>query len=459
MAKFKLSDTEDTIVGTADDDLIRGGAGTLQTQDTIDGGAGFDTLVADAEQNGAQAPTIIDVEDIFVDTGGLPFDISNIEGAERIISDGASIVIEPVDTEDLSTRFGAEDVGSGTVKIQFADGALESPDDTLKLESIGSNVTFTSDSEFDSTNDGEQNATEDRLRVENIDLVLSGKENQVDISDFTRIETLTLSGDATSKIFVDSPELTLIDASATTGGITVTSDIANDQTVLGGSGDDDIKTGSGSDTIETGDGDDIVNAGGGDNDVTTGDGKDEIFTEQGDDVIDAGRKDDFISSGSGDDVIRGGQGNDEIIAGDGADVIYGGDNEDDIRGQGGDDIIYDGRNEDVVRGGGDNDTFFAGQGDDEFIGGGGVDEFVFTMDKFGSDEVTDFTLTSTAETNDKVTFTYEGEVVTLQSQEEFENFVDSNPDDTDFDANTDTIFIDADFGNITLQVSDADFLL
>lgn len=447
MAEFTLTGSEDTIVGSSRNDQINGGPGTLQTQDTIDGGGGFDTLVADAEQNGAQAPTITNVEDIFVDTGGLAFDISNIVGTERIISDNASATFVGINQEDLSVRFGARSVGSGTVTLDFADGALTATDTLVKLEATDSNVTFKPETDIEAG------------RIELIDLVVSGAENQVDLSAFPSIEELTISGEATSKIVVDSSELELIDASETTGGVTLTSDIAGDQTVLGGSGDDDFKTGAGNDTIVTAQGDDVVNAGGGDNKVTTGNGADEVFTEQGNDDIDTGRGTDFVSAGSGDDVIRTGRGDDEVLAGDGADIVYGGSGDDDIRGQGGADTIYDGKGNDIVRGGGDNDTFYAGKGDDEFIGGGGVDQFIFTEDKFNNDVVSDFTLTETTSTNDVLIFSYEGTVRRLQSQEEFEMFVDNNPKDTSFDANTDTISIDTDLGQITLQVSDADFLL
>ncbi len=458
MAMFTLTRRTDSISGTSDDDEITGGAATLQSSDTIDGGAGSDTLRAETEQNGIQAPTISRVEDIFIDTGGLGFDISNISGAERIITMSASLILEPIETEDLQIRFGAENVGSGTVKIQFVDGALEGASDVLNLEAIDSNVTFTSDSLFDSTADGEQNQTEDRLRIEEIDLVLSGSDNQVDISDFTRIETLVLSGDATSDVVVDSTELSFVDASQTTGGVTLTSDIAGDQSVLGGSGDDDLKTGSGNDTIEAGRGADDINAGSGNNDIFAGAGADEIFSEQGNDRIFAGNGNDFISSGSGEDTIFGGRGRDEIVAGDGADTIFGGRGADDIRGQGGQDRIFDGAGNDIVRAGSDNDTILAGRGNDEFIGGGGVDEFRFFGSNLGEDVVSDFALTSDTATNDIVAFQFNGTSQTLQSQEEFEDFVDANPDRTSFDTNTDEIVIEADGGEITLVVSDADFL-
>ena len=458
MATFELSENADSITGTANDDLIRGGANTLQTADTVNGNGGLDRLVAGVVQNGVQAPTITDVETLFLDTGGLPFDISNVSGAERIFADVASITLRSIETADLSTRFGAFGVMSGTVKLQFADGALEADDDVLLLQANDSNVTFTSNSFFDSTNDGEMNQTADRLRVENINLVLGGAENQVDISDFTALQSLHLFGPASSKIFIDAPTLQRVDARNTTGGVEITNDSAGNQTFVGGSGNDDFKTGSGNDVLRGMDGDDVLTAGGGDNLVYAGDGNDQVTSEQGSDRINAGAGDDFVSSGSGDDVLIGGAGNDELVAGDGADFIYGNAGNDDIRGQGGADTIYDNIGDDVVRAGGDNDTIVAGAGTDEFWGGGGVDTFRFSGG-FGEDTVKDFTLTSSTSTNDIVEFTANGTQHTLQSQNDFETFEMNNPDRVSVDSNRDIVTIEADTGTIILEVSDADFLV
>ena len=460
MAQFTITTSLDDVPGTQSNDVIRGGAGTLQSFDRIDGSGGFDRLIADVEQNGVQDPTISNVEHIFLDTGGQAFSIANISGATRILTNGPSIILESIEQDDLTTEFGGREVESGTVNLRFEDGALEGGSDVLRLVAINSNVTFTSDSVYDSPG-GAMNQTEDAKRVEGIALRLGpgDGDNQVDISAFTDIKVLKLRGDATSKVTLDAPELQRINAEDTTGGITLTNDIAGDQIVLGGSGNDDFKTGSGDDTIRGGEGDDVITAGGGNNVVIGGRGDDEITSEQGDDKIVGGGGRDIISSGSGDDMISGGFGNDEITAGDGADTIRGGRNDDMIMGQGGADTIYDGMGNDTADGGSDNDTFFAGMGDDTFTGAGGVDTFNFTQTDFGTDEVTDFTLTSDAATNDIVVFDAFEVERTLQSQEDFQTFADENPSIVTVDGNTDTVTIDADEGTIILQVSDADFLL
>ena len=467
MATFNLTTGIDTITGTAANDEFEGRNGnTLQTGDVIDGGAGSDFLVANTDRNGTPAPTISNVEYVWLTTGGQPVSLRDVSGVNYLATERSSIVLEDVGADDLSTRFSARLVESGTVQLRFEGGALEAPNDTLNLRSVASNVTFTSDSTFDSTADGEQNRTEDALRIEAVSLQLLGGrpqaefDNQVDLSDFRAITELTLFGRANSKVTIDSPELETIDARFTTGGVTVTSDIAGDQTVFGGTGDDDFKTGAGNDTVKLGAGDDILMAGGGDNTVFGGAGDDEITSEQGRDRIWSGEGDDTINSGSGDDLIRGGAGADEIMAGDGADNAAGGDGDDVIDGQGGADRLSDGAGNDRVRGGSDNDILFMGQGDDTFLGEGGEDTFIFRGTDLGSDVVEDFTLTGNAATNDTVFFDFEGSLVRLTSQQEFEDFFDANreSDRVSVDQGTSTFTVLADGGTLELNVTDTDFL-
>ena len=463
MATFNLTSQADSITGTAADDIINGGTAALQSVDVIDGGAGRDKLDSGTDPNGTQAPRISDVENIVLDTAGLPFSLANVSGARLISTDQASIIYEDVGQPELAYTYGALGVQSGTVDFRFVDGSLEGDDDTLSLFSDSSNVTFTSGSSFDSPG-GPMNQTEDALRIENIDLVLRGPQgqaqfaNQVDLSAFANLETLTLAGPSKSKVVVDSPELAQVDARATSGGITLTSDTATDQTILGGSGDDDFKTGAGNDTIEAAGGDNVVNAGGGDNTVSARDGNDEITTEGGADTINSGAGDDVIDSGSGRDEINAGGGNDEVVAGDQTDVVRGNAGDDTLRGGGGDDLLFDGRGNDAVFGGGDDDLFLAGMGDDTFNGGGGVDTFAFRSANYGTDTVEDFTLTSNGETNDRVVFKYQGQTERLQTQADFEIFDRQNPNALTVDNSTSTITIDGDGGTIILQASDTDFL-
>ena len=464
MATFNLSPSPDDITGTASGDLFQGGSADLQTLDVIRGGGGIDKLDSGTDPNGTQAPTISSVENIVLDTAGLPFSLENVSGARIISTDGASIVFEGVGQPELAYTYGALNVQSGTVDLRFEGGSLEGDDDTLSLFSDSSDVTFTSGSSFDSPG-GEMNQTEDAARIENIDLVLRGPQgeaqfgNQVDLSAFTALETLTLFGPSVSKVVVDSTELSQIDARATKGGITLTSDIAGNQTILGGSGDDDFTTGAGSDNIDVAGGNNVVNAGAGDNVVSARNGDDTITTEAGDDLINSGSGMDMIDSGSGEDEINAGGGNDTVLAGDGTDIVRGNRGDDDLRGGGGNDLLFDGAGNDTVRGEGDDDFFFAGEGDDTFIGGGGVDTFSFRSQNYGTDTVEDFTLTSDAATNDRVVFQYQGQTFKLQSRQDFQEFNNSTEGEgLDANPQTDTITINGDGGTIVLNVSDADFL-
>ena len=470
MATFTLSTIRDTPTGTAAADVFNGGIGTLQTVDTIDGAGGRDRLDAGTDRNGTPAPTISDVEVLRLQTGGQSVDISNVTGAEVIGTVGDSIIIEQIGTDDLGVRYAARDVQSGTVKLQFEGGALSGASDTLRLQSDGSNVTFTSDSTFDATMDGEQNATEDRLRVENVVLSLSGTDadaqfaNQVDLSSFSAIERLTVGefGEAgPSKITLASTELQTIDARSTSGGLTLDSDVASDQNIFGGSGDDDFKSGSGNDRLFGNAGDDVLTAGSGDNRVFGGMGDDDITSEQGNDVIGGGAGNDTIDSGSGNDRVRGGDGDDRVSAGDGADRVFGEGGDDVLRGNGGNDTIGGGAGNDRLFGGGDDDTLITGAGDDTLTGGGGRDLFFVAGADTGNDTIKDFTLTSNTATNDVVRFEFDGQARFLSSQQSFENFFDANQASgrVTADANTDTVTIQADGGTVTINVTDADFLL
>lgn len=75
-------------------------------------------------------------------------------------------------------------------------------------------------------------------------------------------------------------------------------------TIKGGSGDDTLKGRSGNDTLEGGSGDDVL-AGGSDNDTLKGgSGDDELNGGSGDDILDGGSGDDVLTGGSGADIFR-----------------------------------------------------------------------------------------------------------------------------------------------------------
>lgn len=210
--------------------------------------------------------------------------------------------------------------------------------------------------------------------------------------------------------------------------------------VYAGNSNDTINAGSGNDVIYAYAGNDVITVGGGDNTVWAGSGDDNITTGAGADVIQAGSGNDSITASTGNNVIAGGTGTDTLSFVDadissvtltldangdrsgvmsrsdgGADTITGienikgssgndnftfigsgnvantvwggsgndridsGDGNDTVYGETGDDTIIAGTGDDVIDGGADNDTITGGAGADTLIGGVGNDIFLAVL--------------------------------------------------------------------------------
>ena len=126
-------------------------------------------------------------------------------------------------------------------------------------------------------------------------------------------------------------------------------------TIIGSSGNDNLKGGSGNDLILAGAGRDSIDGGA---------GSDLIFGRRGRDMI---------NGGSGNDTVFGGGGRDEIDGGTDADVLSGGGGRDTIRGGDGTDFAIGGGGEDSIDGDDGADTLFGGRGRDNIAGGLGAD--------------------------------------------------------------------------------------
>lgn len=97
-------------------------------------------------------------------------------------------------------------------------------------------------------------------------------------------------------------------------------------------------------------------------------GDDFLFGNGGGDLIVGGEGDDAIEGGSGADLLRGGRGDDALEGGSDSDLLRGGR---------GDDRMDGGRGDDLLHGGQGRDTLFGSRGVDLLIGGGGRDTFAF----------------------------------------------------------------------------------
>ncbi len=243
-----------TIVGTAGDDVLRGGPGRdvisgLAGQDRISGLAGNDVLC------GGDGADLLD--------GGA--------GDDRL--DGGRGGVQLV--EGTQVRAGDEIIG-GPGGDRLDPGANDGP---AKVSSFGVDVVSFGDAadgvSVDLRSGTAVGAGRDRIVVRPMWLVLSPGDDKV----------------RGSKLPVG---------------------------VSGGAGDDTIRTGAGDDEVAADDDGRFRFGGktigtGGDDEVSTGAGDDRVTVRDGDDVVDLGAGDDDVESAKGRDVIRGGAGDDDIF--------------------------------------------------------------------------------------------------------------------------------------------------
>lgn len=139
-------------------------------------------------------------------------------------------------------------------------------------------------------------------------------------------------------------------------------------------------TSTDNDTIVGGEGDDRLFGMSGDDVVRGGAGNDHLWGNSGNDLLAGGAGDDTLAGGSGDDVVKGGAGNDSLVGNSGNDAIQGGGGDDVIEGNSGDDLIVDGAGHDTVDAGSGDDVMVASAGNDYYNGRDGFD----TLDYSGA---------------------------------------------------------------------------
>jgi Ca2+-binding RTX toxin-like protein len=152
----------------------------------------------------------------------------------------------------------------------------------------------------------------------------AGSLADVDLTDFTGIEKLTLANGANVvELSAEAKQAGIVSVVGGTGADSINASTYSTTAlnVSSGGGADNIQTAAGADTIDAGAGNDTIAAGNGANDVIGGAGDDSIVSGTGNDTIDAGAGNDNVSSGTGNDVIIAGSGSDSILAGAGEDDV------------------------------------------------------------------------------------------------------------------------------------------
>ncbi len=177
-----------------------------------------------------------------------------------------------------------------------------------------------------------------------------------------------------------------------------------DDTLVGEAGNDSLVGNAGADKLLGGDGDDTLigdwpvengvppEGTAGNDQIWGGAGNDGLLGGDGDDYLDGGADDDILDGGKGADLLVGGAGKDILAGGEGDDRLSGGNDNDQLFGGLGNDAISGGSGDDALRGEAGDDRLDGGAGSDNLAGGAGSDAFVFASG-FGTDRITDFSVT------------------------------------------------------------------
>ena len=304
--------TKTITLGGGNDVLVRNANAAA---DTVDGGAGTDTLQVTTGAN-ATAANLANYKN---------FEVLEITGAG-----GATVALAGV--TQFTKLVNSDGTSNGTTTITGVGSAMT----TLGLTAgAGSNENTTLTMATDTTADSisvEIGSTTAGTAVAYGTLTLADHEtiNIASSNAANSIAALT-SGDATKLVatgtkdltvtaFTSSSNLKTIDASAMTGAFIMgATSAATNITVTGGTGNDTIIGGAGNDSLTGGAGVDSITAAGGNDTIAAGDGNDVVdVSAAGTSGVDAGAGDDTVTINAGNigntDTLTGGAGNDTLKA-------------------------------------------------------------------------------------------------------------------------------------------------
>lgn len=287
---YTLTIGQDTIVGTAANDTINTFAvkadGTVadvvKAYDSIDGGAGVDTLnwAADTGINASLIGTVKNVEIINI-TGSDLIDVAGgrgvikasfFAGAQTITANGLVTDVTNATSEKVVFNAGADGIDNSVAYGAAVTAATVGVTNTSGTVTVGGTKLAT----LNVTGSTHHNATTGALEA----LILK------DSSGTSTVTTLNVNVTNDSELDITAlNKVTTIDASASTGGVQVVGTANTVTSVKSGSGDDkvalntafsstvttaSVSTGAGDDTITvatTGTGTFTVNAGAGDDTI------------------------------------------------------------------------------------------------------------------------------------------------------------------------------------------------
>lgn len=365
------SDFDDTITGTATDDVLFGGLGadTLYGgggNDVLYGGAGSDVLYAGSGNNQLYGGDGNDV--MIAGTGSNQFFGGAGQDTVSYAASGAGV------EASLATGGIAGDAAGDTYSsIEVLVGSAHN--DILSGDG-GDNVIY-GGAGFDTISGGAGN-----------NILYGGADSDWFISS-TGVNTI-YGGTGTNVVDYTGSNAAVtvhLDGTVGVGGHAQGDRLFEIQTIYGSGFADTIHGTDASETFFGGGGNDVIYSGGGTNLIYGGDGADTIYAGTGADTIYGGDGNDLIYSSTGADTVFGGDGQDTIdysasnagitlyldgsvsagghAAGDrvsGVEIVVGTAFNDHIIGTAANEVFYGGAGDDLFEGGGGADTYFGGTG-------------------------------------------------------------------------------------------------
>lgn len=256
---FFLTDQIDNVKGTAGDDVFKAPDGTMGAFDTVDGGAGNDTLEVYGESAELEG-TYTNIENLVImdattANNNKDIDLSSFSGSFTL--KGGSDTAVTV-TNVAGQKLVLDGVTSGTTLTAKMDGTQTS----VKLVNEGStNATFQAEGDKLASMDLTTNANTTLAdgngnTVKNV-AITALADATITLTDLTNLENVTVAGAGAVELTVAGSVKT-VDASANAGGVTVDLSSADEAAFTGGAGKDSITVDGSKAAHDLGAGDDTL---------------------------------------------------------------------------------------------------------------------------------------------------------------------------------------------------------
>lgn len=254
----------DNLTGTAGNDTFNSGPGFLETGDNLDGAAGTDVLNARLTSGQTTAPTVTNVENLFVRSdlaADTTFDMTDVSGAAQVWADRVT------DTDGgLDDGLIVQGAGLTTDVTVGVKGGASVAANRADVDFNFAGVTGTAD---------EATLALDAASVDDVNIAGIETLNVATQGNASRIDGSLNAAAASSIVFTGAANATIdatdfantgyaVDASAFTGNLNISlEDQASGNTSFtGGAGDDRVSLGNGldaNDTINGGEGRNTIN--------------------------------------------------------------------------------------------------------------------------------------------------------------------------------------------------------